>query len=722
MVTEAARRQFETTVAGRLTALGRRLRRYVLLDGLGVVSPATLMAIMVTLGVDYVVRLDRDMRMAQLTSLLAALAALTWWRIWRPLRVPVSVEHLAVLVERRFSQLSSVLVSAVEFAGRPGAAGSREMKEAVIREATAQTADLPFDAILAHDRARRGAGITLACAAVIVLLSVAARDTMGLWLQRNVLLQNVAWPQRNRLTVENLTDGRIIVPRDEDLTISAVVDRGYEPPRQAFIEFENAAGIRGREQMPAISQQEVRFTHTFERLAQSLRCRVAGGDAATDWFRIEVVDRPQIKGAAIGVAPPAYTRMEAYELRAGQTVADVLTGSRVEFRIEANKPLTRATLLREEAGREIELGPAESSDGTHFVATTQPAATSTYQFQLEDRLGLTNRSERLVPVRFNLRLVVDKPPVVKMRIKDVGDMITGDAVLPVETTFTDQYGLATAGVVHEIVREGSTSEPVVEPIAGFEVGTKTFTHTVDWLAAQHHVLEGDRLTLYCQGTDFDDVSGPNVGRSPAIALRVVSHEELLVELSRREQEHRRDFERLLRQQEELYADMLARDRATSPEDIREFYPRLARRQRDHAGRLNLLRLQFEQVLSKLRLNRLATPEVEARLGQGVIAPMDELYRTAMPRAAALLEQLPPDAQGTPLADARAAQEQVLTDMNRILASLLKWEGYQEAVTLLRDVLKMQKQVGQETESKVEEQVLGPARSTSSAPSTGPARP
>jgi hypothetical protein len=718
---DGSRQQFETTVLRRLAALGRRLRLYVLLDGLAVLSAVALLAVVTTLAVDYTARLDRDMRAVQLVSLLVVLLGIAWWRIVRPLRVVLSVEHLAVLVERRFPQLSSILVSAVEFATQAGGASdiathsSRVMRHEVIRGASQQAAGVSFEAVLAHDRAWRRGVVTLGCALAIVVLSLAARDTMGLWFRRNVLLENVPWPQRNRLTLENIAGGKIVSPRNEDVTVSAVVDRGYEPPRQAFVEFENGAGVVGREQMPAVSQREVRFTHTFERLAESLRFRVVGGDAATDWVDIEVVDRPQIRNAVIQVAPPRYTRAESYELRAGQTAAEVLNGSEVRFHIESNKPLKRAMLVREDtANREIEVGEAVGDDGVHFTSTTRPAATSTYQYSLLDELGLSNRGERIVPMRFNIRLIADKPPTVKMRIKDVGDMVTREAVLPIEGTFEDQYGLASAAIACEVGREGVEPAVKIESIDGFEPGTRTFAHTAEWQVAQHGAIEGDRLTLSCQASDFDDVAGPNVGKSATIALRVVSSEELLADLSRREQEHRRDFERLLRQQEELYNDMLAAARPQSAEEARQFFPRLARRQRDHAGRLNLLRLQFAQVLSKLRMNQLATAAVEARLGQGVIEPMDELYRESIPRAAAALEPLPPDATGDALKDARAAQEQVLAEMNRIMASLLKWEGYQEAVTLLRDVLKMQKTLGEETEKRVEEQILGPA--TSSAPS------
>ncbi|HOM49803.1 MAG TPA: hypothetical protein PLV57_01535 [Phycisphaerae bacterium] len=704
---DSTRRHFETTILRRLASLGRRVRLYLLLDGLAVLIAVGVAFMLITLGVDYFARLDWDMRVAQLASIAVVLVAVGWRFLIRPLLVPVRRDQLAVLVERKYPQLHSLLVTAVDFLDKPVKPPvSPGMVEHVIHRATHEAAELPFHAVLAHGRARQRAAISLACLSLVVAFALAAPQTMGLWMRRNLLLESVPWPQRNRLTVENLVDGRLVVPRNEDVTISAVVDPGYEPPRQVFIEHVSTTGARSREQMPAMSHGDVRFTHTFERLAQSRRCRITGGDATTDWFEIQVVDRPQIKRAVIEIAPPAYTGMEAYELRPGQTAAEVLVGSEVRFRIEANKPLVRATLVQEEPNRETEIAEAAVRDGVYLDAAVTPAATSTYQFLLLDELGLTNRSERLVPVRFNVRLVADKPPVVKMRVKDAGDMITKDAILPVEATFNDQYGLATAAIACEITREGASPQPFNEPIPGFTPGTRSFTRTIEWSGAAHGLTESDRLTLFCEARDYDDVSGPNVGKSAPLSFRVVSHEELLAELSRREQEHRRDFERLLRQQEELFSEMLATSRPSDPDEARDYYPRLARRQRDHAGRLNLLRLQFEQVLAKLRINQLATPAVEVRLGDGVIAPMDELYRSGMPHAAATLEQLPPDATGAALNEARAAQQQVLAEMNRILASLLKWEGYQEAVTLLREVIKMQKALEQETEAKIEEQIFG----------------
>ncbi|GMV96370.1 MAG: hypothetical protein AMXMBFR83_07360 [Phycisphaerae bacterium] len=719
-MTDQATGQFRHQVLPRLRALGRRLRLYALLDGLSVLCPAVLAAMFITLLVDRAFRLDWDMRLTQLATLLLALAAVAWRWVWTPLRVPVSDVELALLVERRFPELSSRLVSAVEFAGAGAAASSARRSEAlmsaVIAEAQVQARGLRFQNALAHARACRRGAVTLGCIALVATAALAAGDVMSLWFQRNVLLRNLDWPQRNKLVVRDLKDGRLVVARDDDVTVTADVVEGYEPPRQAFIAYRGESGVAERVQMPAVlsqadgsgARQAVGFTHTFNRIEETLRCRVEGGDARSDWFLIEVVDRPRIDEVGIAILPPAYTRMARYELRAGQTVAEALKGSRLTFHIRTNKPVTRAVLIRDTTGDPQELGPARRVGEREFTAEDAPPGTAAYYFEMEDELGFGSVSERSPPLRLSVRLLADKPPTVKMRVRGAGEMITPEAVLPVEMDFADPYGLASAGLVHDLGKPGSSAKE--EPIEGFEPGTKTFTRTVEWAAGRHGAAEGDRLTLYAQAKDFDDVSGPNAGESAKVTLRVVSREELLAELNRREQEYRQDFERLLRHQEELYSELLSLFRsvgaAEPSRDRLRSLGLLARRQRDHAGRLNTIRVQFEQVMSELQVNQLSSPAVEARLGGAIIAPMGALQRNRLPAAADGIDGLARNASDEAIQSVKTSQDAILADMNRILAAMQKWEGYQEAVARLREVLNMQGNLNQEVERQLEEEIFG----------------
>ncbi len=792
---DTACREFECQVLSRLRRLALRLRVYLLLDGLAMLSLAVLAAVAVTFAVDRAFQLTLDMRAAQLTTLLLALAGLGWYGLARPLRLGLSHAALALLVERRYPVLRSRLISAVEFAEavRQRPTDRREpspaMLAALIAQAGRAVATVNFAAVLNHTRARRRFALALTCPLALTALCLLTGPAMGVWFERNLLLRDIEWPQRNRLVIEGLTHGRIIVPRDDDLTITARVVEGFEPPRQVFISFESAGGTKGQAQMPAtravaaaprggrrpeiqmpatppvaaaprggrhpeiqtpatppvaaaprggrhpeipmpatppkeptglspdaegpmVDQPVIRFTHTFEQVRETLKASVWGGDARTDEFIIEVVDRPRISEVHLSVTPPAYTRLAPYDLRPGQTVAEVLNGSRVDFRVSTDRPVVEAVLMRQSGDEIRELGPALHDAtqplGREFTISDQPPASATYHFQLLDEQGLSNISDRGRPVRISVRLVPDKPPVVKLTAKGVGEMILPQAVLPVEVDCTDGYGLAGVTLVCEL--PGKEGTPLVEPIEGFEPESKVFQRTIEWVPARRGLIEGDRLILRAEAVDFDDVAGPNIGRSSALGLRVVSREELLAELSRREQEYRQDFERLVRQQEDLYSELLARMRPASPpqqQNDTEPTSALARRQRDYAGRINGLRLQFEQVLSELRINQLATPAAEDRVGRRIVRPLESLHRSDIPTAAERIELFARERTAETFADARAAQERILALMRTVLADMLQWEGFQEAITLLRDIQKLQSEISRETDQRIESELFGP---------------
>jgi hypothetical protein len=112
---------------------------------------------------------------------------------------------------------------------------------------------------------------------------------------------------------------------------------------------------------------------------------------------------------------------------------------------------------------------------------------------------------------------------------------------------------------------------------------------------------------------------------------------------------------------------------------------------------------------------LADPAVEERLGNGVVGPLDNLARSLMPAAAEALDRAGAAESAETVQAARAAQDRVLQEMNAILSNMLKWERFQEAVTLLRDVLKMQGALNQETEGRLESELFG------NPPATGPSK-
>lgn len=690
---------FDRQVITRLGRLGRRLRGYALVCGVTWVLTIAFIAAAVQLLLDYNLRLPRDMRAVLLAVILLGLLAAIWRRVFQPLRLQYGPREMACLIEHRHPELRSVLVSAVQFAtGRVGAAefNSPSMIQSVITRAGRQASAITFTEVLNHAQPRRSAILVVI---MIVATATAFRtqpEVMGMWFSRNVLLSDEQWPKRTTLIVD-ITGGVLTGARGDDLEIRARAEGVV--PRDVDIIFESESGARGRETMVSVGDRG--FRHTFVRVEEPFRFRIKGGDDETEWFEARLSDRPRVEEMTISVTPPAYTRMTPYTLPPERRAVEMLLGSRMTVDIKLNKPVVRAELI---VGQEVIAQPTGSQ--TQWSVSLHPTdkekwnyTTRTYHFALQDELGLENKR----PVRMSIRIVKDDPPRVRMKIVGAGEMITPIAVLPLEFAFTDVYGLAAAEVVYQLSRQGESLD--VLPLADFKTDMTKFDTAINWPLQSLSLTPGDSLTVYARATDFNDVTGPGEGISAAAAFRVVTEDELLAELARREQEYRQDFERAIEQQEQLRGRLLTLIRQMDdPNVAAAISNRVApfeRRQRQIAGQVNLIRQQFEQILTEMAVNGLATTTVNQRLGNGVVAPLTRLAKRDLVAAADALRTFGRDS-GTKTANtADAAQNAALHEMRLILARMLKWEGFQEVVTMLREILRLQGELNVETRQELE---------------------
>ena len=685
-------REFERQVLSRLRRLGFRLRSYIVIRGLAVLLIGALAAAAIQLGLDYWLRLPVDMRAAMLGLIVGGLALLFWRRIWLPLRFRFGPREMAALIERRYPRLRSVLVSAVQFAtGETGPAesNSRELMRLVVEQACHRTADVGFLTVLEHRRVRTAiAAIIVVMSACVGALAVSP-EVIGMWFDRNVLLSDREWPKRTRLVV-HLDHGVLTGARGDDLEVRATAEG--DVPRHVDIAFVTESGKAGRETMIRVGQRD--FRYTFTRVQEEFRFKLRGGDDETIWFNAELADRPRVEEVVIHVTPPGYAGIAPYSPPAAQRAVEVLRGGTVRFDVALNKPVVRAELA---AGQEI-LQTAEGS-GRQWSATITPQETRTYHFALLDELNLANKR----PTRFSVRVLKDDAPRVRMRVLGVSDVLTPQALLPVEMSFSDTYGLSAAEMVYAVSRE--STGPAGVALDGFKPGLTQFEAKLQWSVAALELIPGDRLTLHAVARDFNDVSGPNEGRSSTATYRVLSTDDLLAELARREQEFRQEFERAIEQQEDLRGELLSLIRRMDDSEVRsDLSNRLApfeRRQRQIMGQVNLVRQQFEQILSELHVNGLDTASVQTRLRDGVVEPLTQLTRRSLPAAVDLLRAL--GRRGTPesATEADRAQASVLADMRSILANMLKWEGFQEAVTMLREILRLQGELNEETRDEID---------------------
>ena len=688
----------DAALTGRLRSVAARVRRYVLIEGCAWTLSFLLVVGFIQFLLDYGTRgLQLSMRAVILALIVLGAGMLTWRRIVTPLRKRIGLADIAKLVERKYPELSSLLISAVRFASGevgPEASNSRDLMRQVIGQAQRRAESIDVHKVLNPTRA-----LWSMLALVLGLLAIGgistwAPDMMGRWFARNVLLQEVEWPRRTHLIVE-LEGDELIGARGDDVVIQAYAT-GVQP-RVVEIIYETVSGVNGRETMVTVgSRDNYGYRYTLKNAQEDLEFYLIGGDDQTRRFRLHLHDRPHVTETEIHIRPPAYTRLEAVDLADGERTARILPGSKVTVRIQTNKAITRATLM---ADRDVVAEAVAGEDG-HSV-TWIPTETHTYHFALMDEVGLDNRR----PVRISLRVKEDDPPRVRIKLIGAGDMITASAVLPIELEFTDTYGLATAELHYTITRPEAVTSSIELPT--FKPHTTTFATSLRWAVATASVAPGDTLVLSASASDFNDVTGPGFAEALEISLRVVTDEELAAELARREQEYRLDFERLIDSQEQVRSGLLTVYRQLQNAEMTDaVVSRLAsleRRARSIAGAVNVIRQQFEKILAEMTINELATAEEKKRLSEGIVAPLTELAKRDLVSGADAIRRWSRAGAGENVDQIDPQQAAILVKMRTVLENMVQWEGYQEVVGMLRDLIRIQQQLRQETQEALEDQ-------------------
>lgn len=691
---------FQREVGGRLRGVARHLRLLVGARGMAIVLASAVLLALGQLVVDRWLRLARDMRAALLGAIVVGLAVVAWRRLIQPLRIRVGQRETALLLERRFPALRDRLISAVEFAAAPVENGddrrSSEMIATLLSQASKQFGRLPLAQTFQYRQLVRSLATALVAVVVFGAGWAQSPETFSLWYRRNLLLQDVPWPQATHLIVEGLIDGALTHPRGDDLTVRVGVREGDRVPRIAEIEYAFDDGAGGTDAMSRMGGD--RFVAAFPHVNDPLRFRVSAGDDQTDWIPVRLIDRPRVVSSRITVTPPAYTSLAPRELQPDATLIEALPGAVVRLQVETNVPLESATLVF--AGEPV--AEAERVSDTLFRADASPAASGAFHFDLLAGTGL--RDNR--PARFTVRMLEDLKPRVALRWPGVGELVTPAAVLPIELEASDEFGLATLAL-HVEVEPGAERKQDV-PFDLFQPGTTRFEQVIELPVESFGVAAGDRVAMTAMATDFDDVSGPNAGESLTANFRVVTEAELLAEMARREQEYRHELEKLIRTQERIRADFLswaagAGDSAQG-EEAAKTLARLERQERNVAVRAGSLEKQISQIVTECRINRVSETASRNRLSDSVVQPLTDVARRRIPEAADALVALRDGSASVEIAAVDESLAQIIDELRRVLAQMIKWEGYQEAVTLLRDILELQGEVSEETRSAAERQV------------------
>lgn len=694
-----------------LAHVRQRCRLYLLLSGVRWLGLTLVITGLIQLGLDRWLRLSIDQRAALNVLITLVWLAIIYRKILLPLLRPLPDHLLARIVDQAYPELRDLFSTAVQLtparhSARPtlsdsaieeqSIAHSPQLIARVRQEAADAALRVPFLDVLDHRRALQHGGELLALIVLVALAFEFMPKPMGTWFARNWLLQELAWPQATYIWPDGFGSTRTRrMPRGEPVDLTATV-RG-EVPLHAFVEWWTDSGRRGREGLTLVG--ETQFAATLGALSEDLHFRIEGGDEHTAAFTIAAVERPRLTGVTAIITPPAYTQLPPVTLEQ-QTTLELLEGGVLELDAQISKPLRSAAFEHREGGVP---GAVLAYDNTEAGATLavywQAPISGTYTFALLDQDGLEDRN----PVRFIVRVTPDRSPSVQMALPNVGDVVTAAAELPVELDCRDDYGLSAVDLRLQLGDGEVSATPVLAE--QFEL---VFAARQTVLVADAGVVPGDRLRVWAEAADIAP-DGPNRTAAPPRLLRIVTPEEFLVELGRRELILRQEFERLVSAQRQLRVELVRLldawpDEMRLPSSAERRLADLSRTQSGQTARCRSVARDYERILAEMRINRVARSQEERRIGQLVIDPLLILADETLPAAAAAVEALRSDAGAAARSAAQQRQDQVLAQMEAILGNMLEWEGYREAVALLEEVISAQDEVREQTLEAMSQQL------------------
>jgi len=491
----------------------------------------------------------------------------------------------------------------------------------------------------------------------------------------------------------------------------------------------------------------------FKGVLSTIEFDVVGYDHRAGGYRLEVVDSPAIVETQLDLVYPQYMVDEATSshlpaenqpyVPAGTFIP---VGTQVTLKFKTNKPL-----------RQVEIAPSDGSPTTTIDISGNSKEPQSFAYRVDALKGSMSLEVSLLdtdnvaaerPYRVFLTAIDDQPPQIEVALKGIGSAVTPTVVVPIRGKISDDYGIQKTWCDVQINDSGDEHDRLFALGKGGAVD-----HQIDFRYERVEktgldIKPGDKLFLSIKAADKFDLAGePHVATGDRYALDVVTPEELLAQLEVREIGLRRRFELIIDEMTQM-RDSLLRVKASlspgpssgaEPEDLRrddelDAKPLTPEQKAQRAAELRQLRVQragqqnqksvaevqgvasgFLAIREELINNRVDTEDRKNRLKEQIADPLNKTCAEQFPRLderlAALEAKLRQAGSGTGSeagAEADEAVEQanvVLGELEAVLSKMQDLETYNELLDIVRDLLKDQSKLLEQTQQERKRQTL-----------------
>ncbi|WP_145094104.1 polyketide synthase [Rosistilla carotiformis] len=757
-----------------LTRLRSMVRKYIVADFVLTALVAIGAAFWGGLLLDYGpillggLEMPRSARILLLVALFVVLVVLAIRLLGERLSAELPDESLALLLERQHPELGERLMTSVQLAHAESNldAHSRPLYEHVRREAAQLSDGLDIRRVfqwkpLIHKAIAAGLMLLAVMVFVVVTPSIASHA-----ISRLLTLSDDPWPRKAKLEMVGVEvpivsfadpdssappEVKLLTFEDRSLRLARggsatlrvrAIAEDRVVPELCTVHYETASGQRGQANMRRVGGQRNGYQEfsldgpPLDGLAEDVRFTVRGLDDRLSDFRVRVVDPPAIAQLEIQCRYPEYLRDPQNTSDAADLIVNYAPGLRIREGSDlkvvgySSKPLSRVDVMLRSADGDGKVESAKvASDGMSFaLSLPRFSEDQTLLLLPVDRLEISAGA----PFRFFLGVVNDQPPEISLNLVGIGSAITPVAKIPFMGTVKDDYELSRTEIALAAANQQNV-QPVLRDVQPQRDGS--FEGQVDLRAlvaddVMKSMAPGERLNLFAEATDRYSLADRHVTQSDLYGLDVVSPEELLGRLERRELGLRARLEQSIDEIRQLRDvlktissdDWQAPESATAmvqdgdEESLRAEQLRVLRIQQSSlqanktGEELTGIAASLGDIILEMENNRVDSVDRRQRITSQVRQPLEAVVGGELKSLRALIEELSrvarDPASGPEVAgQAVEAAEEVLLRLTAILDSMLDLESYNEILDIVRDLIDRQNRLIDDTKDEQKRRVL-----------------
>lgn len=524
------------------------LKRFILrtrlikgMEGVALIAVCALIFFSLGIGIEAIKGLFPYAPVIYSALTISIIAALVGWTLFQSFR-KLSQEGTARYIEDKYPQLKNNLINSLQLYPQLSQIEKSEVSAsmvlALLRVTRTQLQKIQIKDLISKERikaeARLLAILIVPVLALVLFNPASVHETFSLLVHP---LKDL--PPSETFIDVNPKGARLL--RGSSLSIQASTSGAIPKYMDLILRYRHPQGKEEKNYMDPVT--EGRFSATIQGIQKSLQYRVAVGSFSSPWYDIEAVDPPEVGNIKPTLYPPHYTGLPKKTLQGGNI--EGIKGSTISLEAQSNKELAKAKILLAQ-GREIPL----QIQGKNLQGNLVLLQSQTFQILVEDSLGFQNS-----PITYELRALPDNFPSVELMRPTENLEVNGDETLLLEFSAKDDFGIQEVFLVSKV--RGKEERIMIRKGENEKLLPRVRYH---WDISRLELKEGDDVTYYLEVSDNDTISGPKLGTSRMLNLR-------LKDLKAQHKQIAERIHDLSNQMMDLLADHLERDPSMDPKSV-----------------------------------------------------------------------------------------------------------------------------------------------------------